>query len=317
LTLVLGGQHFPGMKTAFLFTGQGAQFPGMGKDLLAAFAVAQETLQAADEVLGEPLTRLCLEGPEDQLALTVNTQPATLAVSIAAYRALGQIPDVAAGHSLGEYSALTAAGTFEFTDVIQLVRKRAQFMQEAVPVGTGGMVVLRKMSLAEVREVVAKVDQGICEIANYNTPIQHVLSGEMAAMKQACEIGGRRHAMQLPVSVPFHCSMLKDAAADFAAVLDEVPMQDPAFPIYCNVDAVPVTTAAAARDALKRQFANSVLWQNSLERMFEDAGVRRCIELGPKAILLRMASDTAAHLGIEDLVTAPATTAAEVESLQG
>ena len=180
-----------------------------------------------------------------------------------------------------------------------------------------GMVVLRKMSLVEVREVVAKVDKGICEIANFNAPAQHVLSGEMAAMKQACEIGGRRHAMQLPVSVPFHCSMLKEAAANFAAVLDEVPMQDPAFPIYCNVEAAPVMSAAAARDALKRQFANPVLWQDSLERMFLDAGVRRCVEFGPKPVLLRMASDTAAHLDIDDLVTAAATTAAEVESLQG
>ncbi len=317
MTLLPGAQHFPGMKTAFLFTGQGAQFPGMGGDLLARFAVAQETFQAADEVLGEPLTRLCLEGPEEQLALTANTQPATLTVSIAAYRALGQVPDVVAGHSLGEYSALTAAGTFEFTDVVRLVRRRAEFMQEAVPVGTGGMVVLRKMSLAEVRAVVAKVDKGVCEIANLNAPGQHVLSGEAAAMDQVCEIAGRRHAMRLSVSVPFHSSMLAEAASRYGSVLDEVPMQDPAFPIYCNVDAAPVTTAAAARDALKRQFANSVLWQDSLERMFVDAAVRRCVEFGPKPVLLRLASDTAAHLGIDDLVTAAATTAAEVESLQG
>jgi [acyl-carrier-protein] S-malonyltransferase len=317
LTLLPGAQHFPGMKTAFLFTGQGAQFPGMGKDLLSAFAVAKETFEAADAVLDEPLTRLCLEGPKEKLNLTVNTQPATLTVSIAAYRALGQTPDVAAGHSLGEYSALTAAGTFEFTDAVALVRKRAEFMQDAVPVGTGGMVVLLRMPLSQVRAVVAKVDQGICEIANYNSPTQHVLSGEEAAMAQALGIGGRRHAQRVPVSVPFHCSMLEAAAADFAAVLDDVPMQAPSFPVYCNVDATPVTTAAAARDALKRQFAHSVLWQTSLERMFEDVGVRRCVELGPKAILLRMASDTATHLGIGDLVTLPATTAAEVESLRG
>lgn len=316
MTLLPGRQHFPGMKTAFLFTGQGSQFRGMGEDLLGV-AAARETFQAADEVLGEPLTRLCLEGPEEPLALTTNTQPATLTVSIAAYRALGQTPDVAAGHSLGEYSALTAAGTFAFEDAIQLVRKRAQFMQEAVPVGTGGMVALLKMSLAEVRDLVARVDRGICEIANFNSPVQHVLSGEVAAMDQACELAGRRHARRLPVSVPFHCSMLQTAAADFASLLDAVAMQDPAFPIYTNVDAAPVTTAAAARDALKRQFANPVLWQNSLEKMFLEVGVRRCVELGPKPVLLRMASDTAAHLGIQDLVTVAATTAAEVESLQG
>jgi [acyl-carrier-protein] S-malonyltransferase len=304
------------MKTAFLFTGQGSQFAGMGKDLMA-FPVAQETLQAADEALGEPLTRLCLEGPEEQLALTVNTQPATLAVSIAAYRALGQTPDLAAGHSLGEYSALTAAGSFEFTDVVQLVRQRAEFMQEAVPIGTGGMVVLRKMTLAQAHDVVAQIDKGVCDLANFNAPGQYVVSGEAAAMDQVCEVVGRRSAMRLAVSVPFHSSLLAEAAERYASVLDDVAMQDPVFPIYCNVDAVPVTTAAAARDALKRQFARPVLWQESMQKILRDEGVRRFVEFGPKAVLLRMVTQIAKDIDIEDVETAAVTTATEVESLKG
>ncbi len=305
------------MKTAYLFTGQGSQFAGMGKDLAETYSVAKETLAEADEVLGFGLSQLCFEGPDEDLSLTENTQPATLAISLAAFRVYGQTPDLAAGHSLGEYSALTAAGSFGFADALKLVRERARRMQEAVPVGTGGMIVLRKMSLEDARGVTAKVTRGVCDIANINAPGQVVLSGETAAMDEVEEIVGARKALRLQVSVPFHSSLLKDAAAGFAEVLDRVEMKDPAFPIYCNVDAKPVTTAAAAKDALKRQFAGSVLWETSVENMLRDDAVRRFVEFGPKPTLVRMVSQIARNIDVDGVETQGATNAEELGQLLG
>ena len=303
------------MTTAFLFTGQGSQFAGMGKDLCEGFQVARQTLEEADRALGENITKLCFEGPEDKLALTTNTQPCTLAVSMAAFRALGKRPDLAAGHSLGEYSALCAAGALGFADALKLVRERAKRMQDAVPVGTGGMVALLKVTVDEARQICAEVQSGICEIANLNSPGQVVLAGETKAMDEVVKKLGERRAKRLAVSVPFHCSLLKDAAVGFAELLDKTTMRDPAFPIWCNVDAKPVTTAAAARDALKRQFSGSVLWQTSIERMIQEAHVTRFVELGPKPTLTRMAVQIAAGIGVADVSTASATTSAEVRAL--
>ena len=286
----------------------------MGKELTERFEVARQTFAEADAVLGEPLSKLCFEGPEDELALTENTQPATLAVSLAAFRALGRKPDLAAGHSLGEYSALTAAGTFAFGDAVKLVRERARRMQQAVPAGTGGMVVLRKMNLAEVEELLTKITKGPLDLANLNSPGQYVLSGAMAAVDEAVELAGPRRSLKLSVSVPFHSRLLADAAAGFADVLDATPMRDPAFPIWCNVDATPVTTAAAARDALKRQFAGSVRWQTSVEGMLRD-GVRHFVECGPKPVLVKMVVQIANEIGVTGVETKGATTADEIVAL--
>ena len=305
------------MTTAFVFTGQGAQFAGMGKDLCAWSKIAEQTLAEADRVLQAPITRLCFEGPDQDLALTENTQPCTLAVSIAAYRALGRQPDLAAGHSLGEYSALCAAGALTFADALQLVRERARRMQQAVPVGTGAMVALLGKTTAEAQELCATIRCGVCELANLNCPGQIVLAGEVAAMQEIVQLVGERRARRLPVSVPFHCSMLQDAAAGFATVLEATPMRDPAFPIWCNVDARPVRTAKAAKAALARQFAGAVLWQTSIERMIQEAGCRRFVELGPKPILLPMITKIAQGLGVSDVVTAPGTTAQELAALAG
>lgn len=281
-------------RVAFVFPGQGSQKVGMGKDACAASDAARATFEAADRALssyaGEPpLSRLCFEGPEDELKLTRNTQPAILTSSIALARAFFESvasvqgsarPDVVAGHSLGEYSAHVVAGTLGFEDAVRLVRVRGELMQEAVPVGKGAMAAILKMDRAPLEEICASID-GIVKPVNYNSPGQIVIAGETAAVEAASEkvkaAGGR--AMPLPVSAPFHSPLMRPAEEKLAPHLAAIAFRDPGVPVYVNVDAAPVTTADAARDALVRQVSRPVRWDESVLKMVDD-GVTLFVEVG-------------------------------------
>lgn len=285
-------------KVAFVFPGQGSQKVGMGKDAALASEAAREVFEAADRALGEALSTLCFEGPEDQLMLTANTQPAVLTNSIALLRALGETPDVAAGHSLGEYSAHVCAGTIRFEDAVRLVRLRGRYMQEAVPVGAGAMAAILKLDDDVVRRICEETP-GIVEAVNFNSPGQVVIAGEAAAVAAASEKvkEAKGRAMPLPVSAPFHCRLMRPAEERLAPELDAIEFSGPRFPVYVNVDAAPVTTAEAARDALKRQVSRPVRWTESVERMVQD-GVALFVEIGAgtalKGMIKRIAKDTEA-----------------------
>ena len=276
---------------AFLFPGQGSQSVEMGKDLAAQHAVARQTFEEADEALGYRLSQLCFEGPEEKLRLTEITQPAILTTSVAAWRVLkenGVNPSFVAGHSLGEYSAHVAAGTFAFADAVRTVRHRGKYMQEAVPVGVGAMAAILGMELEKVNAACAEAAQGeVCDAANINSAEQIVISGNTAAVVRAAKIAsdrGAKRAVMLPVSAPFHCSLMKPAQDRLAVDLAALTFQNPSIPVVCNVDAAPVTDAAASRDALVRQVTGSVKWQQSIQLLIA-RGVERFVEVGPGKVL--------------------------------
>lgn len=279
------------MNIAFLFPGQGSQAVGMGKELADHYPIARQTFDEADEALGYKLSQLCFEGPEEQLRLTEITQPAILTASVAAWRVLkekGVTPTFVAGHSLGEYSAHVAAGTLSFADAVRTVRNRGKYMQEAVPVGVGAMAAILGMELEQVAAICTEAAQGeVCEPANINSAEQIVISGNTAAVERAAKFAserGAKRAVMLPVSAPFHCSLMKPAQDRLASDLAALAFQNPAVPVACNVDAVLVQDAGASRDALVRQVTGSVKWEQSM-RLLLAQGVERFVEVGPGKVL--------------------------------
>ena len=276
---------------ALLFPGQGSQVVGMGKDLAEKYPLARQTFEEADDALGYKLSTLCFEGPEEQLRLTEITQPAILTASIAALRVLETRmpkPCYVAGHSLGEYSAHVASGTFSFSDAVRMVRNRGKYMQEAVPVGVGTMAAILGMDLEKVTAVCHDAAQGeVCAPANINSPEQIVISGNTAAVERAAKLAderGAKRAKLLPVSAPFHCSLMKPAQDRLANDLNALKLQPPVYPVACNVDAELVTDDLRARDTLVRQVTGSVKWEQCV-RLLIAQGVQTFIEVGPGKVL--------------------------------
>jgi [acyl-carrier-protein] S-malonyltransferase len=279
------------MTIAFLFPGQGSQAVGMSKELAEQHAVARRVFEEADEALGYKLSQLCFEGPEEQLRLTEVTQPAILTASVAAWRVLeekGMKPGFVAGHSLGEYSAHVAAGTLNFSDAVRTVRQRGKYMQEAVPVGVGAMAAILSMELERVSAVCGDAAHGeVCEPANINSPEQIVISGNTGAVERAAKLAserGAKRAIMLPVSAPFHCTLMKPAQDRLAVDLAKLAFQKPRIPVVCNVDAELVDDAERSRDALIRQVTGSVKWAQSM-RVLIAKGVERFVEVGPGKVL--------------------------------
>ncbi|MGA2724786.1 MAG: ACP S-malonyltransferase [Bryobacteraceae bacterium] len=278
-------------KTAFLFPGQGSQYAGMGKAMAETYATARRVFEEADDALGFPISRLCFDGPEEQLKLTENTQPALLTVSTAAAEVLkdrGLTPDYVAGHSLGEYSALVAAESLGFADAVRLVRQRGRYMQEAVPPGVGAMAALLKLPEGKLDGVLEQAAQGeVVSAANLNSPDQTVIAGHAGAVARAMQLAkaaGARRGVLLPVSAPFHCALMKPAQERLRVELDATGFRDLSRPLVNNWQAREIQTGAEAREGLYQQVPNAVRWLESI-RHLAGQGVGRFVEVGAGGVL--------------------------------
>ena len=294
---------------AFLFPGQGSQYAGMGKQLAADSAIARQVFEEADEALSFSISRLCFEGPEDELQLTENTQPAILSTSIAAFRVMQSeglpAPAFVAGHSLGEYSALVAAGAISLSDAVRTVRARGRYMQEAVPVGTGAMAAVLGGDRTAIEEACAKASQGqVCSTANVNSPNQVVIAGNTEAVDRAIELlkGIAKRVVKLNVSAPFHCALMKPAQDLLAFDLGQVSFSEPGSRVVTNVDAKVVTAPRELRNALVRQVSSPVRWSESMELLLQQE-VTTFVEVGPGKVLsalMRQINRDATRLNVED-----------------
>jgi [acyl-carrier-protein] S-malonyltransferase len=296
-------------KVAFIFPGQASQYSGMGKELADKYSAARAVFEEADKALAFSLSKMCFEGTEDDLKLTANTQPAILTVSVAAQRVLaekGVTPDFVAGHSLGEYSALVAAGSLSFADAVKLVRKRGTYMQEAVPAGQGSMAAIMGLSPAVVLDLCKHAAQGeICSPANLNSPEQTVISGHAGAVKRAVETAsqsGAKRAVVLAVSAPFHSELMMPAQQKLEKDLAATKIANLRMPLVTNVDADTITEGEEARSALVRQVTMPVRWEESM-RLLLDEGVNTFVEVGPGRVLtglMRQIERSVTTLNVED-----------------
>jgi [acyl-carrier-protein] S-malonyltransferase len=316
------------MPLAFIFPGQGSQAPGMGRDLAESFAAARAVFEEADEALGFRISELCFNGPAEDLQLTENTQPAILTASVAALRAMEAEgfprPDFVAGHSLGEYTALVAAGALSLRDAVRTVRKRGRYMQEAVPVGEGAMAAVLGADLETVRAACDEARRGgeVCGPANINSPGQVVIAGSAAAVERAIPLlkeRGAKRAVPLKVSAPFHCALMLPAQERLAADLAGIEFKDLAVPLVTNVDAAVVGEGAGARESLVRQVSRPVRWRESVELLARE-GVETFVEVGPGKVLsglVRQTAPAARCLNVEDSASLRAALEAIAGGAQG